>query len=142
MSDTAKTLEKMITEVKKNKLIDVQLNSELSEISGFVGNFSSVVTTKKGKKKTDQTIDHGVVILATGGKEHVPETVLGKKPVKAKNILTQKQFEAQLEGKGKKVAPDTIVMVQCAGSRGDDLAYCSKVCCNHKYDPMKSQWFY
>jgi len=35
----------------------------------------------------------------------------------------------QLEGKGKSRAPKSVVMIQCAGSRGDDLNYCSKTCC-------------
>ena len=130
--DTAKTLKKMIDRVKKHSLIDVLTNAELTEINGFVGNFNSIVTAGKGKKAKEHGLDHGVVVLATGGREHVPATVLGKKPVKAKNIVTQKQLEEQLAAlRGKKGAPASVVMVQCAGSRGDDLNYCSKVCCNH-----------
>ena len=130
--DTAKTLKKMIDRVKKHSLIDVLTNAELTEINGFVGNFNSIVTAGKGKKAKEHGLDHGVVVLATGGREHEPATVLGKKPVKAKNIVTQKQLEEQLAAlRGKKGAPSSVVMVQCAGSRGDDLNYCSKVCCNH-----------
>lgn len=129
--DTATTLKKMIDQVKANKLIDICLESELTDVNGFVGNFSSVITSKKGNKSVEHTIDHGVIVLATGGREYQPETVLGAKRVEAKNIVTQKQLEAQLEGKAKNRAPNSIVMVQCAGSRGDDLNYCSKVCCNH-----------
>ena len=44
-------------------------------------------------------------------------------------MVTQTELEHQLAADGK--APKSIVMVQCAGSRGDDLNYCSKVCCNH-----------
>ena len=129
--DTTKTLQSLIDQAKKNKMIDICTNSELVETSGFVGNFSSVIASKKGKDTIEQTIDHGVIVLATGGREYQPQTVLGKTPVKAKNILTQKQLEAQLTGKGKAKAPGSVVMVQCAGSRGDDLNYCSKICCNH-----------
>jgi heterodisulfide reductase subunit A len=129
--DTAKTLASLIEQAENNKLIDICTSSELIETSGFVGNFSSVVSIKKGKKTIEQTIDHGVIVLATGGREHQPKTVLGKEPVNAKNILTQKQLETQLTGSGKSKAPKSVVMVQCAGSRGDDLNYCSKVCCNH-----------
>ncbi len=129
--ETAKTLKGIIDKVKKEKLIDVMTSAELATISGFVGNFSSVVKVAGKKGEVEHTIDHGVIILATGGAEHVPAKVLGKKPVKSSKIITQKELEKRLNGKAKNRAPKTVVMVQCAGSRGDDLNYCSKVCCNH-----------
>jgi len=129
--ETAKTLKKIIAKVKNEKLIDVMLNAELTSISGFVGNFSSTVKVSGNKGEVEHTIDHGVIILATGGKEHVPAKVLGQEPVKSKQIITQKELEKRLNGKAKNRAPKSVVMVQCAGSRGDDLGYCSKVCCNH-----------
>ncbi|HFQ90252.1 MAG TPA: CoB--CoM heterodisulfide reductase iron-sulfur subunit A family protein, partial [Desulfobulbus sp.] len=74
------------------------------------------------------TVDHGVVVLATGGHEHRPDGyLLGKN----KKVLTQQELEKRLAGKARNRAPDSVVMIQCAGSRGDDLNYCSKVCCNH-----------
>ncbi len=127
---TADFLKSVTEKIAKNKEISVFTNSELVSISGFVGNFSSVVKTAKGKNETEQTIDHGVVIVATGGREHHPETVLGKKLPASKQILTQLELEQRLaDGKGKDRAPKSTVMIQCAGSRGDDLAYCSKTCC-------------
>jgi heterodisulfide reductase subunit A2 len=73
-------------------------------------------------------VDHGVIIVATGGREHRPEKyLLGK----SKKVVTQQELEKQLAGKGKNRAPGSVLMIQCAGSRGDDLQYCSKVCCNH-----------
>ncbi len=117
--------------VKKNKLIDVQTNTELASISGFVGNFHSVLKTAKGKKAEENTIDHGVVIIATGGREHRPEKVLGAPITYSDKILTQQELEIRLAGKGKNRAPKSVVMIQCAGSRGDDLGYCSKICCTN-----------
>ena len=125
--DTQKLLKDLTTQIKKNKKIDVLTNAELATTSGFVGNFSSVIAVKKGRKKTEQTIDHGIIVVATGGKEHRPDRyLLGK----SKKVVTQQDLELQLAGKAKKRAPDSVVMIQCAGSRGDDLAYCSKTCCN------------
>jgi heterodisulfide reductase subunit A len=116
---------KLIDQVKKNKLIAVYTNAELQQTSGFVGNFSSVISS--GKKEI--TMDHGVIVIATGAHEHRPETVLGN-PVKySKNIVTQSELTDRLAGKDKKKAPKSVVMIQCAGSRGDDLNYCSKTCC-------------
>lgn len=117
--------------VKKNKLIEVLTSTELTQVHGFVGNFSSVLTTSKGKKSTESTLDHGVIIIATGGREHRPEVVLGNQVQYSETIVTQRELEKRLAGKGKNAAPKSVVMLQCAGSRGDDLGYCSKVCCNH-----------
>jgi len=120
---------KLIDQVKKNKLITVYTNAELKQTSGFVGNFSSVISTGKGAKAKEVTLDHGVIIIGTGAKEYRPETVLGN-PIKySKKIVTQSELAEQLEGKGKNRAPESVVMIQCAGSRGDDLNYCSKTCC-------------
>lgn len=124
----ATMLKDLVKRVEKHKKIDVMTSSELVDVAGFIGNFSSVVKTKKGKKAIELTIDHGVIIIATGGKEHRPDKyMLGK----AKKVVTQQELESKLDGKGKNRAPDSVVMIQCAGSRGDDLNYCSKVCCTN-----------
>ena len=126
-SDPAVLLQQCLEQVKNHKLIDVCTSSEIAAINGFVGNFSSVIKTTKGKKVTEQTIDHGVVVIATGGKEHRPAKVLGSEIVYSNRVVTQQELEERLAGKAKSL--DFVVMLQCAGSRGDDLAYCSKICC-------------
>ncbi|MDH3360471.1 MAG: FAD-dependent oxidoreductase, partial [Desulfobulbaceae bacterium] len=125
--DKVSDLVKNVTDkIKKNKLIEVFTKAELTMVNGFVGNFTSTITV--GKKATE--VDHGIIVIATGGKYHQPETVLGAKLPAVKTIITQNDLEKQLAGKGKNRAPKSAVMIQCAGSRGDDLAYCSKTCCN------------
>lgn len=126
--DPAALLNDLTEKIKKNKHIEVLTNSEVKEISGFVGNFSSIITTQKGGKEEEVTIDHGVIIIATGGSEHRPALYeLGQ----SKKVVTQQDLEVQLAEKGKNRAPNSVVMIQCAGSRGEDLAYCSKVCCTN-----------
>jgi heterodisulfide reductase subunit A len=121
-------LKTLVTKVTGSKNIDVICNAELVQTAGFIGNFASVIASGKGKDKVEQTVDHGVIIVATGGREHRPDKyLLGK----SKKVVTQQELEKQLAGKAKTRAPGSIVMIQCAGSRGDDLNYCSKVCCNH-----------
>jgi len=123
-------LKNLVDKVKKNKLIDVLTNAALLATEGFVGNFASVVQETKGKKMVEHTIDHGVILVATGGRPHRTAKVLGVELPKSDRIVTQQELEAQLAGKAKNRAPGSVVMIQCAGSRGDDLAYCSKICCN------------
>jgi len=125
--DTGKLLKDLSEKIKKNKNITLITGAEVKQVSGFVGNFSTVIAIKKGKKEQEQTVDHGIIVIATGGKEHRPDLYqLGKN----KNVLTQAELEQRLAGKGKNRAPGAIVMIQCAGSRGEDLQYCSKTCCN------------
>jgi heterodisulfide reductase subunit A len=124
---TADYLKKITERLAANQLVEVLTSSELVELSGFVGNFSTVVRTNKGKTAIEQTIDHGVVVVATGGRDHVPSRVLGEELPKSNKIVTQKELEILLADQGQ--APKSVVMIQCAGSRGDDLAYCSKTCC-------------
>ncbi len=126
--EVAGYLKTLTDNVKKSKRIDVITDGRLAQTSGFVGNFASVIESGKGTKKKELTVDHGVIVVATGGHEHRPDKyLLGK----SKKVLTQQELEKQLAGRAKNRAPDSIVMIQCAGSRGDDLNYCSKVCCNH-----------
>jgi len=126
--ETAKHLKNLVSRVKRSRKIDIVTEAELVSTGGFIGNFSSVISSGSGKQKKEQTVDHGVVILATGGHEHRPDGYLLEKNSK---VMTQQELEKKLAGKAKNRAPDSVVMIQCAGSRGDDLNYCSKVCCNH-----------
>jgi len=120
----AKELLRDLTErVKKEKRIEVFTESEVTAVNGYVGNFTSIV--KGGDRESN--LEHGVVIVATGGREHRPDRyLLGK----SDRVLTQQELENRLTGKAKNRVPQSTVMIQCAGSRGDDLAYCSKVCCS------------
>lgn len=125
--DVGKFLKDIESRVKKEKRIEVITNGQLIQTTGFVGNFSSIVEIEKGNEKTEQTIDHGVIIVATGGTENrVDKYLLGE----SKKVVTQLELERILSGKGKNRAANSVVMIQCAGSRGDDLNYCSKLCCN------------
>ena len=126
--DTASHMKKLASQVQKSKRIEVITEAELVSTAGFIGNYSSVIASGAGKKKTEQTVDHGVFVLATGGHEHRPDGYLLDKNSK---VMTQQELERRLAGKAKNRAPGSVVMIQCAGSRGDDLKYCSKVCCSH-----------
>ncbi|MCK4467623.1 MAG: CoB--CoM heterodisulfide reductase iron-sulfur subunit A family protein, partial [Desulfobacterales bacterium] len=70
---------------------------------------------------------HGVLVMATGGMPYEPKPYLYGK---SKQVVTQLELEEMIAGgKGLKNIHD-IVMIQCVGSRGEDLSYCSKVCCS------------
>ncbi|MFH1216890.1 MAG: FAD-dependent oxidoreductase [Pseudomonadota bacterium] len=122
-NDPRQMVKKLINKVRKNRKIRLLIESELTAISGYVGNFTSTINGPKGST----VINHGVVVIATGGKPYVPKKFgYGE----SDRVLTQIELEKRLDGK-KAFPPDCrqIVMIQCVGSRGDDLAYCSRICC-------------
>ncbi len=118
-------LSDLIHQVQNHPLISIHLNTELLETDGFKGNFTSIVSQGEETK----TLQHGVIIMATGGEEYRGEEYCyGQDP----RILTQLEFEQQLKAfqEGKETAsgsiPQRITMIQCIGPAEE---YCSRICC-------------
>lgn len=121
--DPRQAIAALIDKVKSHPKITVLCESALANISGYVGNFTSTIEGFDGST----LINHGVVVIATGGKPNQP-TQYGYGT--SNRILTQIELEQQLDSKKPlPAACQSVVMIQCVGSRGDDLAYCSRVCC-------------
>jgi len=104
------------------------LDSEVIETSGILGNFTSTIGTG-GERMTTTHIDHGVTVLATGGKEYVPtEYAYGQHP----DILTHKQMDEAMTAADPRIATaNSAVFIQCVGSRTAERPSCSRVCCTH-----------
>jgi len=66
-------VEDLIDTVNRHPLIHVYLNTTIQDASGFVGNFTSTLVDKQGK---ETQLDHGAIIIATGGKPYEPEEYL------------------------------------------------------------------
>ncbi|HLF01065.1 MAG TPA: FAD-dependent oxidoreductase, partial [Anaerolineales bacterium] len=116
-NDPQAFLRKMVSRVQTNPLITLHLNTELTETTGFVGNFTSHLSD-------GAEIRHGVTIVATGGKEYRGEEYgRGQDP----RILTQQEFEAMLADlQPACVRPQSVVMIQCVGPAEK---YCGRICC-------------
>ncbi len=119
-------LAKLVEKVTANDRITVHRGSEVSAAEGYVGNFRSTVTAKSGLATI---VEHGIVIIATGGRMHAPtEYGYGKR----KKVVTSIEFDKLHELKEKTVrASKNFVFIQCVGSRENGHMYCSKVCCTH-----------
>ena len=117
-------IHKYIHDVMNNPLIEVLLDTEIEEINGYVGNF----TTKLKVRDQMRTIKHGVVIVATGAREAKPREYLYGKH---NSIITQMDLEGRiLAGELDVNNIKNVVMIQCVGSRDKERPYCSRVCCN------------
>jgi heterodisulfide reductase subunit A-like polyferredoxin len=115
-------LHDIIENVVKNPFITVKTNTCVAGSSGAKGNF---VTELLSKDNACSSLNHGIILIATGGGELKPygHYRYGEDA----RIMTQLEFErmiAMQPAKGMNVA-----MVQCVGSRNEGRPYCSRVCC-------------
>ncbi|MEW6220688.1 MAG: FAD-dependent oxidoreductase [Thermodesulfobacteriota bacterium] len=113
----------LVRQVQAHPAITVLTGALVTALSGHVGSFTSTITTAGAST----LFRHGVVVLATGGVPYQPRQYLYGA---SDRVLTQLELEARLaNGTGLPNGARQVVMIQCVGSRGDDLAYCSRVCC-------------
>jgi heterodisulfide reductase subunit A-like polyferredoxin len=120
-------LKQTIEQVTNHPHIQVFPNTIVAHVSGYVGNFSTTLETSK-KEKTPTVVQHGVIIVATGGVPYQPKEYQYKK---SDDVLTQTEFEKDLFLEKPYVKDlKEVVMIQCVGSRNDDHPYCSRVCCS------------
>jgi heterodisulfide reductase subunit A len=120
-SDPQAALAEVIGRVKGEGRITLHLGAELREVGGRPGSYRSVI----GRNGEEQTVEHGVLVVATGGRPAATgEYLYGQDP----RVLTQRELEEQIAG-GRLAAVRTVVMIQCVGSREAERPYCSRVCC-------------
>jgi heterodisulfide reductase subunit A-like polyferredoxin len=121
-------LEGLVQRVNDHPNIRVFLTTEVIETGGILGNFSTTLAGASAGLAT-VTVEHGVTILATGGKPYEPtEFLYGKHP----HVLGHKELdEAMTEGDQRIDQADSMVFIQCVGSRDDTFPSCSRICCTH-----------
>jgi len=118
-------LEDLIRKVYQQPLIQVSHNVNIIDVSGYVGNFVTRITTDGRARE----IKHGVAILATGASEYQPSEYLYGNNDK---VVTQLELEDQIVNQTKTLGnAQNIVMIQCVGCRNEDRNYCARICCSH-----------
>jgi len=113
----------LIKRVRASPDIAVYLNSTVTDVKGFIGNFDTEITTGE----TAQPLNVGTIVVATGADYLDPKGLFGYGDVK--NVVTQLELE-QLIKEGKLGKVKTMVMIQCAGARIAERPYCSRICCS------------
>jgi heterodisulfide reductase subunit A-like polyferredoxin len=108
--------------------ITLHLSTTLLDVEGFVGNFKTTV----GNGGNPQVIEHGVAVIATGGKEFTPTQYgYGEDP----RIVTHMELDRRfMQGDPSLKDLNSAVFVQCVGSREPERPYCSRVCCTHSLE--------
>ncbi len=123
--DVRATLRHLVGKVYRHRLIQVSHGATITDVSGYVGNFVTTISSEGRVKR----VEHGAVILATGAAEYVPtEYLYGRHD----RVWTQLELEEELQRGGQRLADaSSLVMIQCVGCRREDRSYCARVCCNH-----------
>lgn len=121
--------------VRNNPLIDLCLNTEVLEVGGSCGSFTTTLSN-------GQAIRHGVAILAPGGEPYYPKGLYlygEDERVVTAYELNKRAFNGAVKSDeaGNNVIGATgltdaneVVFIHCVGSRNKERPYCSKICCS------------
>ncbi len=90
---------------------------------GFKGNFATTVRCEGSSEA--QTIEHGVILVATGAREYRPKEFLYGED---RRVMTQVELSDYLVDRSA-AGLQSVVMIQCVGSRNEENENCSRICC-------------
>ncbi|UCD77382.1 MAG: FAD-dependent oxidoreductase, partial [Desulfobacterales bacterium] len=124
-ANVKKYLGELVAKVSNHDKIQVLTNALILDFGGFKGNFTTEILV--GPEMVQRKIDHGVVIVATGANEYQPkedEFLYGRN----EKVMTQLELAARME-KEDIGDSETVVMIQCVGSRNEENPNCSRICC-------------
>jgi heterodisulfide reductase subunit A len=118
-------LSRALMEKVEASRIEATASTEINSIRGFVGNFD--VATTNGNLKV------GAIVIATGAHIYKPGDEFGYGQFD--NVITNQELENILHDSRDKIkikgeTPETVVFVQCVGSRDPEKnSGCSRYCC-------------
>src|SRR5660397_166656 len=121
--DVQAYLQGLIRDVYQHPLVHVSTDATITEVSGYIGNFTTTVESEGRTKE----IHHGAAIIATGAEEYKPtEYLYGEHD----RVITQLELEEGITaGEEWLTECGSLIMIQCVGCRQEDRNYCARVCC-------------
>lgn len=121
-------LEQLLSEANSLDNLHIHLGSEITAVDGFVGNFKTTINANG----QEETIEHGVTVIATGAYEYQPQEYLYGQDNRVKTSLELDRMFIEDDPALSKV--ESAVFIQCVGSREPERPYCSRVCCTHSIE--------
>jgi len=109
----------LVAEFKSKPRAKALLESEVSAVSGVVGNYEVTIRDKSGELQTETV---GCIVVATGALPFTPEGLYG---YNGKNVITQIELEEKL--RDGTLDAKRVVMIQCVGARSPERTYCSRI---------------
>ncbi len=122
-ADIQSLIQDLTDKVTNHDNIQVLTESLIVNSSGFKGNFSTELIV--GPAMYERKLEHGAIVLATGGSEYQPTEYLY---TESDQVMTQIELADRLDNQGAKDL-SSVVMVQCVGSRNEENPNCSRICC-------------
>ncbi|MFQ6014694.1 MAG: FAD-dependent oxidoreductase, partial [Anaerolineae bacterium] len=152
--DPQELLRSTVAQVQAHEKIQVFTNAEVEEFEGSLGRFKTTLkvtdevpkVTKVESEASDlepntsnfelHTLEHGVVIVATGAQQYQPTEYLYGNDSR---VLTQFELEellvdweaanpdSELPTLGTLGTLSSVVMIQCVGCRDEERPYCSRI---------------
>jgi heterodisulfide reductase subunit A len=125
--DPQRLLRDLVNRVRAHRRINVHTRTEIRRHVGHVGDFRAELETRYSDGSYDHiAIEHGVTIVATGGRETREHPWLS-----VPRVITQRELEELIVHHPEKIAAlKDVVMIQCV--RPDGMPeYCSRVCCTN-----------
>jgi heterodisulfide reductase subunit A len=130
-------LTERITRVMDHKKIQVYLQSKLTDLTGFIGNFKATIQMVNGKPVENNKpviVEIGNVVVCTGYKEFDASRIVHYGYGKLPNVIISFELEkmiraGRIETREGKI-PKYVAIIHCVGSRNQEFhTYCSRVCC-------------
>jgi heterodisulfide reductase subunit A-like polyferredoxin len=120
-------LRDLVNRVRSHQRITTHTRSEVLNHSGHIGFFKTELSTFWPDGMTENTtIEHGVTIVATGGREARQHRWLD-----FPQVITQRELEEKIVHHPEEIAAlNDVVMIQCVTPDGVPY-YCSRVCCTN-----------
>jgi heterodisulfide reductase subunit A len=123
--DVKAYLTELIERTLHHENVQVLTRSVIVDHSGMPGLFKTGLQV--GPQMFYRQITHGVTILATGALPNRPQEYLLDEH---DAVVTQLDLDRLLEEQPEKVKSwDSVVMIQCVGSRCPENPNCSRICC-------------
>ncbi len=121
-------LEKQLT----RKSVKCKTDTKVTDISGFVGNFTLHLSSGKNGQSASDVIQAGAIVIAIGSDLYRPDKEFGYD--RFSNVITSMDLEQISAAKGiLKVAGSPVknaAFIQCVGSRNpENNTGCSRYCC-------------
>ncbi len=113
----------MIDDIMAHDRVRVMTHTRLTAVSGFVGSFNGELTCNGDT----EDIEFGACIIATGAHEFKPDAFRYKQDHR---VMTIMDLNKKVRDDAKFVPGlNSVVFIQCVGSRNEEHPYCSRVCC-------------
>jgi heterodisulfide reductase subunit A-like polyferredoxin len=121
--DIASFARELCRQVETHPGIKLHLAAEIARIKGHVGKFNLALL----QDSRPLEISGGAIIVATGARQAATtEFLYGRSP----NVLTQVELGKLLHDGKYPAKGQNVVMIQCVGSRNQQHAFCSRICCS------------